>query len=206
MIATLTSIQLRKKTPKQPVQDVWTSCETPSPSLMLLSRYSQPFLSWLPFGNGGIWQLENHLCVKQIYYYLTRKCKTLPPTIWKCDHHKLWGRPFPGISLEMPVFSQIFKLKNTQKNWRGQTPPPPHPPFLALPVFSATLPQIISLVLNRKSCRDSWPESTGAGMQKELSWRESSGSKNAESAPYQPAPGHCTLLKNTSRSWADWVN
>ena len=36
--------------------------------------------------------------------------------------------------------------------------------------------------------------------------RESSGSKNAESATYQPTPAHCTLLKNTSRSWAHWVN
>ena len=110
-----------RKSPKQPVQDVWTSCETPSQSLMLLSRYSQPFPSWLPFGNGGIWQVESHLFVKQIYYYLTRKCKqiyyyltrkckTLPPTIWKWDHHKLWGRPFPGIFLEITVFSQIFKL------------------------------------------------------------------------------------------------
>ena len=93
---------------------------------MLLWRYSQLFPSWLAFGNGGIWQVESHLCVKQMYYYLTRKCKknyyyftrkckTLPPTIWKWDHHKLCGRPFPGIFLEMPVFSQIFKLLNSQK-------------------------------------------------------------------------------------------
>ena len=118
-MATLTSIQFsKKKSPKQPVQDVWTSCETPSQSLMLLWRYSQLFPSWLAFGNGGIWQVESHLCVKQMYYYLTRKCKknyyyftrkckTLPPTIWKWDHHKLCGRPFPGIFLEMPVSKHL---------------------------------------------------------------------------------------------------
>ena len=33
-------------------------------------------------------------------------------------------------------------------------------------------------------------------MQKKLSWRESTGAR-MQSAPYQPAPGHCTLLKNT---------
>ena len=75
-------------------------------------------------------------CFWQCRHLTSRKS---PPTISKWDHHKLWGRPFPGI-LEMPVFSRIFKLSNPQKNLGRVRTPLLGNASIFRPSVTATLP------------------------------------------------------------------
>ena len=97
-------------------------------------------------------------CFWQCRHLTSRKS---PPTISKWVHHKLWGRPLPGIL-------EIFKLSNPQKNlgrvrskggcnkWCQNT-------GIAKKGRGLTLPEFVGPFFwpNNKGCCNRWSENTG---------------------------------------------